>query len=128
MYILYCLAVFDCSAAKENVQKNYGHLTNLPIGLIVGKLYAKGVILLEEKEIIDIKQIQRNKMMYLLDNVITPSLSNGISIKLKGFLEVMEESGDPIFTDMAKTLGMYINYKYADTHTTNTHHTLEYLR
>ena len=49
-------------------------------------------------------------MMYLLDSVITPSLSNDISIKLKGFLEVMEESDDSIFTDMAKKLGMcYIN-------------------
>ena len=108
MFILCCLAVFDYSAAKENIKKNYDNLTNLPIGSIVGKLYARGVITFEEKERIDIKQIQRDKMMYLLDTAIIPSLTNGISIKLKGFIEVMEDSGDPIFTDMAKTLGMYI--------------------
>ena len=143
MFILHYLAVFDCSAAKENIKKNYDNLTNLPIGSIVGKLYAKEVITFEEKERIDIKQIHRDKTMYLLDTAIIPSLSNGVSIKLKGFIEAMEESGDPIFTDMAKTLGMYINYKYicrracARTHTyththththTQTHKILECLR
>jgi len=47
-------------------------------------------------------------MEYLLDSVITPSLANNVAVKFKGFLEVMEESGDSIFIDMAKKLGMYI--------------------
>lgn len=73
---------------------------------MLGSLYSKGVITLEEKERIESKSVQRDKMIYFIDNVITRSLLNNISKKYKGFLEVMEEIDDPILTDMAKTLGM----------------------
>ena len=90
------------------MKANYYRLTNLPIDSMLGKLYSKGVITLEEKERIESKSIQRDKMICFLDSVIARSLLNNISIKFKGFLEVMEESGDPILTDMAKTLGTYV--------------------
>ena len=73
---------------------------------MLGSLYSKGIITLEEKERIESKSVQRDKMIYFIDNVITRSLLNNISKKYKGFLEVMEEIDDPILTDMAKTLGM----------------------
>ena len=46
-------------------------------------------------------------MEYLLDNVIIPSLMIKVGVKFKGFLEVMEQSEDVVFTTMAKELGMY---------------------
>ena len=73
---------------------------------MLGSLYSKGVITLEEKERIESKSVQRDKMIYFIDNIITRSLLNNISKKYKGFLEVMEEIDDAILTDMAKTLGM----------------------
>ena len=73
---------------------------------MLGKLYSKGVITLEEKERIESKSVQHDKVNWFLDNIVTRSLLNNISIKFKRFLEVMEESGDPILTDMAKALGM----------------------
>ena len=73
---------------------------------MLGTLYSKGIITLEEKERIESKSVQRDKMIYFIDNIITRSLLNNISKKYKGFLEVMEEIDDPILTDMAKTLGM----------------------
>ena len=96
----------------EKVKANYNKLTNLPIESMIGKLYAKRVITLEEKERIDSKPIKRDKMMFLLDGVIIPSLLNNIGVKFKGFLEVMEESDDPVLTDMAKDLVCVYYYYY----------------
>ena len=101
------LASFDCSVAKKNVQAHYDKLTNLPNGLLFGKLLAKGVITHEEKENIDLIPTEPEKMICLLDTVIIPSLSSRISMKFKGFLEAMEESGDSDLIDVINQLGMY---------------------
>jgi len=112
LFMIFRSAKFDCSAAKDNVKTNYNELTKLPIDSMLGKLYAKGVITLDEKQRMEVKPLQRNKMVYLLDNVITPSLGNDVSKKFKGFIEVMEESDDPILTDMANILGMYVSNQF----------------
>ena len=85
---------------------HYNRLTNLPNRSIFWELFSKGVITHEEKENIDFIPTQSEKMMYLLDSVIIPSLSRNVSMKFKGFLEVMEESGDPELIDMTNQLGM----------------------
>ena len=108
-YVCYHLASFDCSTAKDNIKANYNKLTKLPIELILERLLTKGIITPEEKEKIDSKPASRDKMIYFLENVITPSLSNDVSIKFKGFLEVLEESGYSTMIDLAKQLGMYID-------------------
>ena len=45
-------------------------------------------------------------MEYLLDKIIVPSLNVGVAVKYKRFLEVMERSGNVVFTSMAQKLGM----------------------
>ena len=72
---------------------------------MLAKLLSKQVITQGEKDMIGTLPLNSKKMEYVLDNIITPSLVNNVSVKFKGFLEVMEESGDPIVTDMAKKLG-----------------------
>ena len=104
-YVIY-LANLDCSTAKNNVIRMYHELTNLPMDSMLGKLLAKKVILEKEKEIIGSIPIKSDKMEYFIDNIINPSLANNVSEKFEGFLEVMEESGDPILIDMAKRVGM----------------------
>ena len=95
----------------ENVQKNYVELTNLCIGSMLKHLYAKKVVTKREKEIIETSRLQSDKMVYFLDSVIIPSLESKVTVKFKGFLEVMEGSDDLLLIDMAKKLcGMYINY------------------
>ena len=96
-----------CSDAKEIIQKYYVGLTNLPTDSMLGQLYAKKVITDEEKEKIGTIQLNNKKMEYLLDSIIIPSLANNVTAKLKGFLEVMKESGDPVLIDMMKKFGMY---------------------
>ena len=49
------------------------------------------------------------KMIYLLDTIIIPSLSSNVSMKFKGFIEMMEESGDTELIDIANQLGMYLS-------------------
>ena len=77
---------------------------------MLAKLYAKGVITQREKETIGTIPLKSAKMEYILDSVINPSLVNKVTVKFRGFLEVMEESGDPVLLDMAKKLGMYTYY------------------
>ena len=81
-------------------------LINLPIESILAKLFAKDVITSVEKETIE--KALPLKSEYFLDNIIIPSLANNVTVKFKAFLEVMEQSGDPLLMDMAKKLGMYL--------------------
>lgn len=106
MHSQLCCIGFACSAAKDKITANYVEITNLPIDSILGQLLAKKVILSREKEIIESKLLQSERMEHLLDKIIIPSLKNGLSIKFKGFLEVLEDSGDSIMIDMAQKLGM----------------------
>jgi len=75
--------------------------------MMLGKLIAKHVISRMEKEMIESKPLQSKRMEHFVDNIIMPSLENKVGIKFKGFLEVLEESGDATLIDMAKKLGAY---------------------
>ena len=80
-------------------------MTYLPINSMLGKLYSKNVITLKEKDKIKISgAAESDRMEYFLDRIIIPSLKVNVSIKLKGLLEVMEESGDSTLISMAKQL------------------------
>ena len=105
-FICYGVASFDCSTATSKVKAHYDMLINLPIELILHRLLVKGVISANEKKKLDCKAASCEKMIYIVDSVITPSLLNDISIKYQGFLEVLEESGNSTMIDLAKLLGM----------------------
>ena len=49
--------------------------------------------------------LQTQRMEYLLDKIIIPTLTFNISTTFKSFLEVMEESGDEKLISMAEKLG-----------------------
>ena len=105
--LLTILSDFDFAAASAKITKNYVGLTKLPINSILGALLAEKVITPEEKEIMEeTKTREKARMEYLLDKVITRSLSINVGIKYKKFLEVMENSGNVDFTSMAAKLGM----------------------
>ena len=108
LYIYYGLASFDSSTVQDNIKANYDKLTKLPIELILERLLSKGIITPDEKKSIDNKPASQDKMSYFLESIITPSLSNDVTIKFKGFLEVLEESGDSTMIDLAKQLGTYV--------------------
>ena len=71
-------------------------------------LYAKDVITLVDKKTISLtKPLEWDKMQYLLDQIIIPSLQAGVLQKFELFLKVMEESEDIVTRTLARQLGMY---------------------
>ena len=105
-YDICCSLLAYCSKVKKIIREKYVELTRLPIESILGDLFAKEVITLQQKGMIQSLTSNRQKMEYLLDNIIIPSLDINIAEKLKGFMEVMEKSDDLILTEMSKKLGM----------------------
>ena len=72
------------------------------------QLYAKEVITYDQRKFIDI-QVGRNKMDYLIVDIIVPSLKAKFSKKYKSFLKVMEENDDTDLQSAAEMLGRLIN-------------------
>ena len=82
-------------------------------------LFAKDVITNEERNLIDAK-IGEEKMMYLIADILIPSLKVNNCKKYKGFLEAMEKSEDNNLTCTAEKLGKFNRpskiYLYTYTH------------
>ena len=99
---------FDFSAIEVNIQENYVKLTILPINSMLGNLFSKGIITFEEKQRIQALPVEMDRMQYFLDRIIIPSLKVNVDMKLRGFLKVMKESGDPTLISMAEKLGKHL--------------------
>ena len=74
---------------------------------MMGSLFSKDVITNEERITIDGKTGE-DRMMYLIADVVIPSLKQNHSIKYKGLLEAMEESEDSDLKATAKSLGKFV--------------------
>ena len=99
-----------CSGAQRRIKEAYTQLTNLNVTAMSGSLYARDVITLRQKKQINSIPIESDKMEYLLDEVIIPSLLAGRIEKFRLFLEVMEQSDDPVIKSVGKDLGMFNLY------------------
>ena len=89
------------------LKKQLGTLTKLSYKAMMGSLFAKDVITNEERKIIGDK-IGEEKMMYLIADIIIPSLKINNYTKYKGFLEAMEESDDSDLKSTVERLGKLI--------------------
>ena len=94
-----------CSSAKEKVKETYTRLTNLDVTAMLGSLYSKEVITLREKQQINSIPIDSDKMEYLLDEVIIPSLQAGRIEKFRLLLETMEQSDNQMVKSVGRRLG-----------------------
>lgn len=74
---------------------------------MMGSLFAKDVITNEERITIDGK-IGEEKMMYLIADVVIPSLKQNHYKKYKGLLEAMEESEDSDLNATAERFGKFV--------------------
>jgi len=91
----------------QKVKDNYKYLISLDTTAMLASLFAKGVITSQDKNIISQTiPLERDKMQYLLDQIIIPSLKAGIIEKFKLFLQVMEKSEDLMTNIVAQQLGM----------------------
>ena len=86
------------------LKRQLGTLTKLSYKAMMGSLFAKDVITNEERKIIGDK-IGEEKMMYLIADIIIPSLKINNYTKYKGF---MEESDDSDLKSTVERLGKLI--------------------
>ena len=70
-------------------------------------LFANEVITTKEKKVIGSK-IGHEKMEYLIEEIIIPSLEQGFGKKYKSLLKAMEDNEDTNLQYTAKMLGMYV--------------------
>ena len=104
VYVLHIIGIY--ANVVQKVKDNYNDLINLHTTAMLPSLYAKSVITLVDKDTISLtKALERDKMQYLLDQIIIPSLQAGVIQKFKLFLEVMENSEDTVTKTMAQKLG-----------------------
>ena len=102
-----CLADFKCSVAADTLKTQLGALTKLNYSAMMGSLYSNDVITNEQRQIIDAK-IGEGKMMYLIVDILIPSLKLNHCKKYRGFLKAMEENDDSDLKSMAEKLGKLI--------------------
>ena len=101
---------FDCLAAADKLKKQLGTLTKLKYTAMMGSLFAKDIITNEERIKIDDKSGEE-KMMYLIVDIVIPSLKQNFHKKYKGLLEAMEESDDIDLKSTAENLGKLITFQ-----------------
>ena len=110
IYHSYCFTDFNCAATvlQISIALRLGTLTKLTYNAIMGSLFSKDVITNEKRKIIIGDKVGEEKMMYLVVDIVMPSLRQNNYKKYKGFLEAMEESDDSDLKSMAEKLGKLI--------------------
>ena len=94
---------FDCLAMAEYLKKDLPSLSNLPYKNMKIHLVANDVITTQEKKEID--KLTGEDQMFEVFCILQVSLKNKQVTKFKGFLHAMEQSGDRLLEDKAKSLG-----------------------
>jgi len=97
----------SCQMALAKVAQQYDQLVYLPVNNLLPKLISNKVITLDEKKTIDIKVLEKDKMMYILDHVIVPSLQLNFGNKYNSFVTSLKESKETVA--VAERLGKYNN-------------------
>ena len=111
MFCLYSDYYGDCFTALDKIREQYDVLANSPVNKLLPSLYAKRVITLDDKKVMEAKPLEKDRMMYLLDDVLIRSLNIGYGSKYNGFLKVLEESDDDVLDDLTRTLGEFSSCK-----------------
>jgi len=112
MYVdCHYISYTECEAAMEKIKVQYDMLTKLAINSILGLLFSKNVITLAEKQTMETKPLESDRVTYLLDNVLIRSLSVNVMDKYKNFVKVLRQKGeddnDTMMEKLANDLGMF---------------------
>ena len=84
-------------------------MVHLPVKTLLPSLYAKEVIDFDQKQAVEAKLVDTEKMSYILD-IIIHSLKAGVAIKYNSFLKVMKDSKDSVANETVKRLGRLTDY------------------
>ena len=82
------------------IEENYDELTHLPTDLMLPWLFVENVISGKEKEEIAFLPTNGQKIEYLLNDIIMPSLQANVIVKFKRFLKMIEDTDNPLLIDM----------------------------
>jgi len=102
----------DCPTASDKIREQYEVLSNCPVNKLLSSLYAKGVITLDDKKIMEAKPLEKDRMVYLLDDVLIRSLKIGYGSKYNRFLKVLEESDDDLVNVLTKKLDEFTQFSF----------------
>ena len=104
-YIIIITHIGKCSFKYRSIQDNYKDLTGaLPIENLLSALFTKGVIVRDQKEEIEKKLLQKDKVSYLFDQIILPALKVGHDMKYDNLITVMLSDDDTTAHHLAKKL------------------------
>lgn len=105
LYVYTYTHIGRCSFKCQSIKDNYKDLTRaLPIKNLLSALYAERVILRNEKEEIEKKLLQEDKVSYLLDHIILRALEVGNNKKYDNLIKVMSSNDDTTAQHLAKKL------------------------
>ena len=98
---------FECSTMAEYIIENQNSFQNLSYKQMRRYLVRYEVLTDEEQFKIDSVQYfyDKNHQLGLVFNYIVNSLHSNRTSRLKGFLELLEQDGDPDLQEVAKRLG-----------------------
>ena len=102
---IFALTGYTSKDYRDCIRSNYTALVDdLPTDQLLAQLWEKEVVTDDEKAVIQLKPLQKDKTIYLLDNVINPSLKAEFTDKYLKLVEVMRNSGNPSAQNLAKRL------------------------
>ena len=78
---------------------------------LLPSLYAKEVIDFDQKQAIEAKVVDTEKMGYILDLIIR-SLKADVPVKYNSFLKVLKDSKDSVANKAVKNLGRLLEWDY----------------
>ena len=95
--------------AMDYIRSQYTELIHLNISTdVIRDLYKEKVITLNEKKEIQRREME-NRMEYLLDDIIIPSLEAKSGQKYIGLVRVMKRSDDSLLKDVASKLSLNLH-------------------
>ena len=93
----------------DYIRKEYKNLIHLTISTdAIRDLYMEQVIIHKEKKEMQRKETE-DRMEYLLDNIIIPSLEANSSLKYIKLIRVMKRSDDILIKDVASELTLHLH-------------------
>ena len=111
LYVYHVFWCVDCETAMRKIQEQYDILLKLPINSILGSLFSKNVITLNDKKLLETKPLESDRVTYVLDDVLLGSLSVNVMDKYINFVGVLKQRGedddDVVLQKLAKDLGMH---------------------
>jgi len=93
-----------CKLNIDKIREHYNHLLNLPVNEVRPLLIKLNVVTSYDLKVMESKELEKEKVQYLLDNVIIRSLASDFLQQYNGFCEALQESESSLARKLAKDL------------------------